>query len=287
MLCGQGLITSCGSYGDFSPKSNIGKPFFIVWSIFAVPTLTVLIQEMGATVSAAVNNCTIAFASFTVLPEKGIFKVALDKNPAFKEWMAGFVQRKAEEKRVRDGFQIQDPDEIALERVGTANSGNRRLDDEGDVGTDIKSDKQATPEAPRTDDGEICDTVDNDDMDHDLARQLAKTIKGVAQDLRSHPPKRYSFEEWVRFTKLIRFSRRDGGQDLEVIEEEIAQQEEEEGLVEWDWLGENSPMLADITEAEWVLDRLCESLDRYTRRQAFLVSRRQAQPLEKSDDEVD
>ncbi len=31
-------------------------------------------------------------------------------------------------------------------------------------------------------------------------------------------------------------------------------------------------MLADITEAEWVLDRLCESLNRYTRRQSTRVS---------------
>lgn len=89
----------------------------------------------------------------------------------------------------------------------------------------------------------------------------------------------------MRFTKLIRFSRRDRVQDLETIEEEFAAQEEEEGLVEWDWLGADSPMLADITEAEWVLNRLCESLSRYTKRQANLISRRHVQSLEKSEEE--
>jgi potassium channel subfamily K len=34
-------------------------------------------------------------------------------------------------------------------------------------------------------------------------------------------------------------------------------------LLNWDWIGENSPMLATQTEPEWVLDRLCESLIRY------------------------
>jgi potassium channel subfamily K len=39
--------------------------------------------------------------------------------------------------------------------------------------------------------------------------------------------------------------------------------EDEYGLLNWDWIGENSPMLATQTEPEWVLDRLCESLIRY------------------------
>ena len=49
--------------------------------------------------------------------------------------------------------------------------------------------------------------------------------------------------------------------------EELEREEEEEGIVEWDWIGEDSPMLAEETESEWVLDRLCESLGRYMRRQ--------------------
>ena len=49
--------------------------------------------------------------------------------------------------------------------------------------------------------------------------------------------------------------------------EELEREEEEEGIVEWDWIGEDSPMLAEETESEWVLDRLCESLGRYMRKQ--------------------
>lgn len=274
------LIKVPGRYGDFSPKSNIGKPFFIVWSIFAVPTMTVLIQEMSATVISAVNNWTITLADFTVLPKKGIFKIALDKNPGLKEWVTDFAQRKAGERRVKEGFQIHNPDDFVLERMGTADSGNDRLDDQEGMAPHIGPNNQATSTKPRINYGEDRDKVDdenNDDdggSDHNLAQQLAQCIKGVAQDLRVNPPIRYSFEEWVRFTRLIRFSRRDPGQDLDTIQEEIAEQEEEEGLVEWDWLGENSPMLADITEAEWVLNRLCESLSRCTRKQATLNSRR-------------
>lgn len=259
------LTESIGRYGDLSPKSNIGKPFFIVWSVFAVPTITVLIQEMSATVISAVNSWTMTLADFTVLPKKGIFKVALDKNPGLKEWVTTLAQRKAGGKRVREGFQVQDPDDLTLERLGTAGSENETLDEEEEIAPHTMLDNN---------DGEVRDGVGDGGTDHDLAGELANTIKGVAQDLRAQPPVRYSFEKWVHFTKLIRFSRQDRGQDLETIEEEMAEQEEEEGLVEWDWLGENSPMLADITEAEWVLNRLCESLSRYTKRQANSISRR-------------
>jgi hypothetical protein len=37
-------------------------------------------------------------------------------------------------------------------------------------------------------------------------------------------------------------------------------------MVEWDWLAANSLMMADHIDAKFVLERLCESLVRYLRR---------------------
>lgn len=199
--------------------------------------MTVLIQELSSTVVSAVNNWTFALAEWTVLPRKGLFKTALDKNPYLKEWVLGFAQRKQADERVRRGFYVEDPDEDMMPPRATT--------------------EQCRQEALERLAG------DYGDAEHDLARQLALAIKSVAGDLRATPPKRYLYEQWVHFTKLIRFSRR--------TREEVEQIEEEEGLVEWDWIGEDSPMLADVTEAEWVLDRLCESLNRYTKRQAVQV----------------
>lgn len=47
---------------------------------------------------------------------------------------------------------------------------------------------------------------------------------------------------------------------------EVELEEEEEGMIEWDWIGEDSPMLADKGEPEWVLEKLCDSLNRFIRR---------------------
>jgi len=60
-------------YGDYTPTSNSGKPFFVFWSLLAVPTLTILISNMGDTVVKAFSDFTIWIGSLTVLPgEHGI-----------------------------------------------------------------------------------------------------------------------------------------------------------------------------------------------------------------------
>lgn len=55
-------------YGDFSPISNSGKPFFVFWSLLAVPSLTILISDMGDTVVKGIKDLTIWLGEVTILP---------------------------------------------------------------------------------------------------------------------------------------------------------------------------------------------------------------------------
>jgi potassium channel subfamily K len=60
-------------YGDFYPQSNSGKPFFVFWSLLAVPSLTILISKMGDTIVKEVKDLTLWVANITILPgEKGV-----------------------------------------------------------------------------------------------------------------------------------------------------------------------------------------------------------------------
>ncbi|KAK0714815.1 hypothetical protein B0H67DRAFT_488799 [Lasiosphaeris hirsuta] len=230
-LCFVSLLTI--GYGDFAPKSNVGKPFFIVWSLVAVPIVTLLIQEMSRTIVSAVNRGTFKLADWTIMPRKGVLKHFLASHPGIRDLLT---------KKHKPVFEVQNPDQ-----------------DLNSSTVDTETTKPLGSE-PQENDPRPTATQDSEVTEHDLARQLAVTIKTVAHDLRSETPKRYSYDEWEHFTKLIQFSR------------QASQDEEEDGLIEWDWIGEDSPLLADITEAEWVLDRLCESLNRYTRWQAEKVS---------------
>jgi potassium channel subfamily K len=98
-----------------------------------------------------------------------------------------------------------------------------------------------------------------------LTRRLALSIQKVSLDLKTDD-KRYTYEEWVEFTRLIRLTSperldRDLGNDTTASEDE-----NEEGLVNWDWIGDDSPMVSGISESEWLMKRLIESLVRLERR---------------------
>lgn len=222
-------LTTVG-YGDLSPTSNAGKPFFVVWSLLAVPTMTILISDLGDTVIASFKRGTFTLADWTVLPKAGLYRAFLDHHPRLLHWMKNREEEKVEKQLVAEGF-----------RTGPTTS----------------EEEENLPPEPQS--LEAIATDQNELDEHLLARRLAIAIRRTANDLKADPPRRYSYEEWVGMTRLIRFSR--------CTPEELEDQEEDEGLVDWDWIGEKSPMTAEQSEAEWVLDRLCESLNRYMRRQ--------------------
>lgn len=57
-------------YGDFCPDSNSGKPFFVIWSLIAVPAMTILVSNLGDTMVDWMKHGTIWVSRYTLLPEK-------------------------------------------------------------------------------------------------------------------------------------------------------------------------------------------------------------------------
>jgi potassium channel subfamily K len=221
-------------YGDITPQSNPCRPFFIVWSLVAIPTMTILISKMSDTVLEGVNDATNWVAKFTVLPKTGIYRESINKVPVLHD----ILLRRTERKRVEQGF-----------AVGIDDTGH-----EEDLETSSSGISDCTRPQP------VTITRHHRSQDQ-LARDLTFAVRRVAQDVAGTGIKRYNYEEWVEFTQLIRFT--DPGR-LRTRDSEI--RENEWGVIEWDWIGENSPMLAEQTEPEWVLDRLTESLIRYMSR---------------------
>ena len=191
--------------------------------------MTILISDMGDTVIASFKRGTFKLADWTVLPKAGLWRELLDKYPWLLLWLQKKSQKAAEKRRLAAGMPVG-PEE---------------------------DERDATPTLEQV--------SDLDNLDDDvLAGKLAIAIRHTANHLKDDPPRRYCYEEWAEYTRLIRFSR--------LSKEEVEQAEEEQGIVEWDWIGDDSPMLADSTESQWVLDRLCESLNRYMLKQAMGVS---------------
>jgi potassium channel subfamily K, other eukaryote len=243
-FCYVSLLTI--GYGDLAPKSNAGRCFFVVWSLIAVPTMTILISDMSNTVIDSFKQSTFRFADFTVLPQQGVWRQFLDKHPKIMKWYKQKLEERRQRKRLQRGMSFPhaseaDPPAIVadddLETPGNANPPTIEA---------LAKEAEKDASGPR-------------DLDEGrLARRLATAIRNVAADLRLEHERHYSYEEWVELTRLIRFTSDDP--------ENVLRAEEDTGMVEWDWIGENSPLMSAQSEPEFVLERLCESLSRYVRR---------------------
>ncbi|KAK8172851.1 hypothetical protein BKA80DRAFT_293820 [Phyllosticta citrichinensis] len=250
-FCYVSLLTI--GYGDLAPKSNAGRPFFVVWSLVAVPTMTTLISDMSDTVISGFKRNSDRLAEFTVLPKYGIWREFLERHP----WLLAWLQRRAANKRVRRGVMPVGPDESTM---GDDNTNININAAESDVGsatfaasssTTSSSSSSAAPSL-----SELAASSPAKQSNASLSRRLAHAIRRVANDLKAERETKYSYEDWVEFTRLIRFG---AGETADPLDDEAA--DAEASLVDWDWIGEDSPMM----EAEFVLDKLCASLDRFLR----------------------
>lgn len=93
-------------YGDLFPESNSGKPFFVIWTLIAVPTMTILISNLGETVVGWLEMGTIWLAHYTILPDRKTMKELNESSDSvdskelkFDVQMLGNIIAREEEKR--------------------------------------------------------------------------------------------------------------------------------------------------------------------------------------------
>ncbi|OQE27767.1 hypothetical protein PENSTE_c004G05800 [Penicillium steckii] len=270
-FCFCSLITI--GYGDFTPQSNAGRPFFVMWSLIAIPTMTMLISQMSDTVVAGFKKSTEKFSDYFVMPRSGVYRSFLGHFPPIMK----FIQKFQDKRRFKQGFPVGVTGEVANNDRNQKRSSSAEVDQDVEEGPVEYSPSQDRPQ--RT----IEELArESNPSPYELAQQLAFAIRRTTHDVREGKRKRYTYEEWVEYTRLIQFTNprtRPSTSDSQQSRSQqrsqgISDEEDEFGVINWDWIGESSPMLAHQTEPEWVLDRLCESLVRYvsTQEQAWYES---------------
>ncbi|KAF2007315.1 potassium channel-like protein [Amniculicola lignicola CBS 123094] len=232
-------------YGDYTLSSNSSRAFFVFWSLLAIPTLTVLISNMGDTVIKAFRDLTMWVGSLTVLPdEKGAMS-------AFKVGV----------KRLRSGKLSQEKGEIGTVTHATGEQ----------VAMDRLTEHIEEDELAEADEAEERGDILERDI-HFYHFILAKEIGQLMRDIDASPPKQYTYQEWSYYLRLLGQDEADasnhrkpnGNHDTEDHKHpDIGRADGGEGSddkLRWSWLGVRSPLMGNKTEAQWLLHRLSARL---------------------------
>ncbi|CAK3782125.1 related to potassium channel [Lecanosticta acicola] len=182
-------------YGDLTPSSNSGKAFFVIWSLLAVPSLTILISNMGDTIVKSFSDLTNWVASFTLLPEK---------------------KGKSTIQRLTSGAQ-----EVLSKFTPPGLLGETKHDEtlEGKRHYEEMLNRLATRLQRHVEEEELEAAKKDEEEGNELERDihfynyvLSREMRQVQKDLNASPPKQYSWHEWEYFLKLM------GSEDDEALD---------------------------------------------------------------------
>ena len=244
-------------YGDFYPQSNSGKAFFVFWSLLAIPSLTILISNMGDTIVKEVADLTLWVGNFTVLPDGRGVRANLKEQVSrvtrgkFGESPPGLLGESKRKDKGEDGPRGKNDPESAAQRV--------------------EGDRAGAETALAEKQGEGNDELPKTRSHYHVI--LAKEIGRVMKHLNSSPPRKYTFDEWAWYLKLIgedessaethRQAKRKPKADGEGLGAALDGPEGNGGMgKKWSWVGNRSPLMGNKEESEWVLERLTKTLER-------------------------
>jgi potassium channel subfamily K, other eukaryote len=234
-------------YGDFAVRSNAGRPLFVFWVLLAVPTMTILIASMGATVLIVIKGIIHKIDAFIVLPhERG----HPDSFTA-KAMHMGRLKMKAKVKSGEDG--------VEKHEGGTRNTSTGKVMNLDDHVNNLPANHAMLED----DDAGL--TKEDQAERQELRYLIAKEISMLLGHMSDSPVKTYSFEEWTRFLHLLGIrSGHEVGKDQangEAAENGALQKQIPQNDETWSWLGDESPLFSSMTETEWLLHRLSRRLE--------------------------
>ncbi|KPI44668.1 Outward-rectifier potassium channel TOK1 [Cyphellophora attinorum] len=201
-------------YGDYEPMSHAGKAFFVFWTLLAIPTLTILISNMGDTVVKWVKDVTIWVGEVTVLPSSESTILDRLKYGALKAIFGKRVARERHTQRI-SARQGRDEDTEAGENVaqppgrilGLKQLRKRHKQDKQKSRDTMDPNERLAADYAEEEGNEEEDAKQHGNKvaedEHHLRRQLLEEIRKVYADSNAAEPKQYTYDEWVYYIALL------------------------------------------------------------------------------------
>ncbi|KAH7179005.1 uncharacterized protein B0J16DRAFT_357197 [Fusarium flagelliforme] len=224
-------------YGDLSPTSNLGRSFYVFWSLLALPTMTILISNASDTVVRIIRDGTILLGKVTVLPDDRGFvrnlKTIINKI-TFGKVFAGNTNELDDRGASSTATGQQLPTQQPLITIPDPQNTQPR------AGFTSRSQKSV---------GDLPTQVH-------LQLLLMSEIREILGHLKEDKPHHYTFEQWAWYLKLIGEDESDPRKHGSVDQQEC----DHTVLRKWSWIGSQSPLISANGESEWILGRLMDRL---------------------------
>ncbi|KAJ6441601.1 potassium channel [Purpureocillium lavendulum] len=292
-FCYVALLTI--GYGDLVPNSNAGRSFFVFWSLLALPSATILISSAGDTVIKFIRDVTIQIGHVTILPGdddfKHSFKGMVHKLTCGQVFRRVYTMDRDIESR---NHLSEKPTPISSHVKHAAKSSlskvkrHTQASASSDHVTSARHRHVPAMDVTQAHRGNL----DNLPTGHDFSILLVSEIQTVARHAREARAKRYSFDEWAWYLRLIgederkpdthkkaqpqarKSFKRDhkshekkpsaSPQPAAARGDHGALNGHDDERVKWSWVDHQSPVFGEKGESDWILaklvDRLRESL---------------------------
>lgn len=274
-FCFEALTTI--GYGDVTPISNAGKSFFVFWSLLALPTMTVLISNAGDTVVKFIRDGTIRVGNVTILPGEedfvGNVKHIISKLTCGKVCprhlntaAPGVIVDRSKQTDERLDEVLTDSDNQSHNSVQDENRGrptNSAVDQRVGQSRRPEHDRNASTYTSRVrrDLSRLRDPSDDLPIGADFHFLLISEIQVIATHLKESKPRRYTYEQWAWYLRLI-------GEDERSAEthrrakaiKRHQESSDSDAEMTWSWIGDRSPLMGSKEESEWILERLVDRL---------------------------
>lgn len=250
-------------YGDFRPNTDAGKAFFVFWSLLAVPTLTILVSNLGDTLVRQIRDVTLWIGSWTVLPGENSIRKKLQQTASKYRKGRGGMEDIGTEFAGGDSGESRTQSQRKPQHLGTDEfdhaAGKLESDEKGEaIGAARRGDRLA-------------------ENAHHFHYMLIKEIRQLLSHLNESPPRKYSYKEWCRFLELI-------GEDVTPAKPDTGRSEEgnirrsvsngrKRKKKPWSWLSSRSPLMSNKSEAGWALEKLVITMEETLKRQKQEVER--------------
>ncbi|KAJ6124283.1 hypothetical protein N7471_011600 [Penicillium samsonianum] len=219
-------------YGDLYPISSLGKSFFVFWSLLAVPTITILISNLGDTAIRFIRDITLFIGELTILPGDQPFMDRL-KALTHISWIGWWIE------------------ETTGEKEGAGQPANKTNDPDkepNDNPLDVKERKKDYPPGQRGD--TAAENI------HQYLYLLFQELRKMTEYACNTPSRKFDYLEWEYYIGLIA-----GDNKPDILRDE-ADDKQAQAAREWSWTDKKNPLLGEKSEVQWLLRELTEVLGR-------------------------